>query len=128
MSASLSFELQEFEKNYFLSWEVLTQCQNTVTVILKVGNSVYFECKKSNSSISLQEIASDSKLYTSTAVPILTITVNESKLLKQSTSSGAITDQRARKIGYIYNFCIEDANDDDFNDVYVNIVGWSKRG
>ena len=37
-------------------------------------------------------------------------------------------DQRARKVGYVYDFCIEDWTDDDYNDVYVNIVGWAKKG
>lgn len=59
---------------------------------------------------------------------VLTITVNESSQLKQSITSGAITDQKARKVGYNYSFCIEDSNDDDYNDVYVNIVGWAKKG
>lgn len=33
-----------------------------------------------------------------------------------------------KKVGYVYDFCIEDSEDDDFNDVYVNIVGWAKKG
>lgn len=60
--------------------------------------------------------------------PILTITVNEAKSLQQSITSGAVNDQRARKVGYVYNFCIEDSTDDDYNDVYVNIIGWAMKG
>lgn len=128
MSASLSFELQEFKNGYFLAWEVLTQCQNTVSVVLKVGNEVYINANKTNGGTYLQKIAQDSKDLNSNNIPILTITVNESSLLKQNITSGAINDQKARKVGYVYDFCIEDQNDDDYNDVYVNIVGWAKKG
>lgn len=46
MAASLTFELEQFPKGYFLAWNVSTQCWNTVSVTLKVGNTVYFSVKK----------------------------------------------------------------------------------
>lgn len=128
MATSLSFELEQFQNGYFLVWDILTQCQNTVNVTLKVGNTVYFSCDKTNHSQSLQFIAHGSSDHNVSGTPILTITVNEASILKQSLTSGAINDQKARKVGYVYDLCIEDQNDNDYNDVYVNIVGWSKKG
>lgn len=128
MAASLTFELEQFPKGYFLAWSVSTQCANTVTVTLKVGNTVYFSGSKTNHSTGLQLINQNSRTHDCNGTPILTITVNESSQLKQSVTSGAINDQRARKVGYVYDFCIEDSTDDDYNDVYVNIVGWAKKG
>lgn len=128
MSASLSFELEQFPKGYFLAWSVSTQCRNTVTVTLKAGNTVYFSATKTNYSTDMQLISQKFYDHNHTETPILTITVNESTALKQSITSGAITDQRARKVGYVYDFCIEDSTDDDYNDVYVNIVGWARKG
>lgn len=128
MAASLTFELEQFPKGYFLAWSVSTQCQNTVNVTLKVGDTVYFSANKGNRSTNLQMISQANRTHDCNGTPVLTITVNESKTLKQSITSGAINDQRARKVGYVYDFCIEDAGDDDYNDVYVNIVGWAKKG
>ncbi len=128
MAASLTFELEQFPKGYFLAWSVSTQCQNTVNVTLKVGDTVYFSANKGNRSTNLQMISQANRTYDCNGTPVLTITVNEAKTLKQSITSGAINDQRARKVGYVYDFCIEDAGDDDYNDVYVNIVGWAKKG
>ncbi|MBD5111497.1 MAG: hypothetical protein HDT42_03045 [Ruminococcaceae bacterium] len=128
MAASLTFELEQFPKGYFLAWSVSTQCANTVTVTLKVGNTVYFSGSKTNHSTGLQLISQSNRTHDCNGTPILTITVNESSQLKQSVTSGAINDQRARKVGYVYDFCIEDSTDDDYNDVYVNIVGWAKKG
>lgn len=95
---------------------------------LKVGNTVYFSGSKTNHSTGLQMINQNNRTHDCNGTPILTITVNESNTLKQSVTSGAINDQRARKVGYVYDFCIEDSTDDDYNDVYVNTVGWAKRG
>ena len=128
MAASLTFELEQFPKGYFLAWSVSTQCQNTVNVTLKVGDTVYFSANKGNRSTNLQMISQANRTHDCNGTPMLTITVNEAKTLKQSITSGAINDQRARKVGYVYDFCIEDAGDDDYNDVYVNIVGWAKKG
>ena len=128
MSATLSFELEQFQKGYFIAWDVLTQCANTVEVKLTAGGTTYLSANKTNRSTSLQLLSQNSADYNENSTMILTITVNESSLLKQSLTSGAINDQKARKVGYNYSFCIEDSNDDDYNDVYVNIVGWAKKG
>ena len=40
--ATLTFELEQFSKGYFLAWIVTTQCWNKVEVTLKVGNTEYF--------------------------------------------------------------------------------------
>ena len=126
--ASLTFELEQFSKGYFLAWNVTTQCWNKVEVTLKVGNTEYLHASKTNRSTGLQVITQSSRDHNSGETPILTINVPESAQLKQSTTSGAITDLRARKVGYVYDFCIEDQDDEDYNDVYINIVGWAKKG
>ena len=124
----LSFELEQFPKGYFLAWTVTTQCRYKVSVTLKVGNTVYFQAEKRDADTNLQILSQDSRIHDCEGTPVLTIKVNESTKLKQSLTSGAINDLRARKVGYDYDFCIEDSEDDDFNDVYVNIVGWAKKG
>lgn len=128
MAASLTFELDQLPKGYFLAWNVSTQCWNSVNVTLKVGNTVYFTGGKDNRNTGLQMIAQGGRTHDCDGAPILTITVNEASTLKQNVTSGAINNHRACKIGYIYNFCIEDYTDDDYNDVYVNIIGWEKKG
>ena len=31
-------------------------------------------------------------------------------------------------VGQIYTFCIEDSTDEDYNDFYINIAAWDKKG
>lgn len=52
--ASLTFELEQFSKGYFLAWIVTTQCWNKVEVTLKVGNTEYLHASKTNRSTGLQ--------------------------------------------------------------------------
>lgn len=126
--ATVSFELEQFPQGYFLAWNVNTQCMNRVEVTLSAGNTVYFSAKKENESTSFQMINQSNRIHDHKETLILTISIPNSAQIKQSLTSGAISDQRARKVGYVYDICIEDDKDDDFNDVYVNIVGWARKG
>lgn len=47
--------------------------------------------------------------------------------IKQSLSSANISDTFARKVGCVYDICIEDSSN-DFNDIYLNIAAWSRKG
>jgi hypothetical protein len=59
----------------------------------------------------------------------VTVTINEATIeLKNSKTAGAIMDNSGRKVGYVYDVCIEDSTDDDYNDIYINLVGWERRG
>lgn len=128
MSASLTFELDQFHKGYFLAWEVLSQTASTGIITLKAGNKTYFTASKNNSTTGLLLLAQDSADYNQNETLTLTVTVNGATQLKQSLTSGAINDEKARKVGYTYSFCIEDWTDNDYNDYYINIVGWARKG
>ncbi len=56
------------------------------------------------------------------------IEINESSEIRQSIASNSITDSNANKVGQIYSFCIEDQGDEDYNDFYINISAWSRKG
>ncbi len=128
MAKTATFNLEEMKPGYFLAWTITAQCAYTYNITLKAGSSVIFNAKKTNSSSSFQVLAQSSSDYSGGNL-VLTITCNEAtQELKSSTPSGSITDPNARTVGYVYTICIEDANDLDFNDVYVNIVGWKKKG
>ncbi len=128
MAKTATFTLEEMKPGYFLAWTVTTQCMYTYNITLTAGSTVIFNVNKSNTSTNFQLISQSSANYSGGNL-VLTITCNEAaQELKSSTPSGSITDPSARTVGYVYSICIEDAGDLDFNDVYVNIVGWKKKG
>ncbi len=107
---------------------VLSQCGNTATITLKAGNQTIFETSKKTGEWHLQVLNQGHADLTATEIPKLTITVNEATQIKPWIHSGAITDQIGKKLGYTYNVCLEDSNDDDYNDIYVNVAGWARKG
>jgi hypothetical protein len=127
--AQSTFELDQFVSGYFLVWNISTQCANTVNVKLTAGSKTYTDVSKTNSDWHFQLLEQKSAVFGNEGILRLTITSNQATSpLKQSITAGAINDAKARKVGYVYSICIEDQNDDDYNDVYVNIVAWAKQG
>ena len=126
---TITLSLDQFPRGYYLAWTVASQCYNTINVKIIAGERVYFNKNKTNHDTKLQIFAQDSAIYQGEPNLRLVITVNEAtKELQSSISSGAITNRTAKRVGYVYDFCIEDDIDEDFNDVYINIVGWERSG
>lgn len=129
MSKTANFTLQEIKSGYFIAWNVATQCAYTYDIVLKSGNTEIFHASKTNHSTGFQMIEQGHADFTGSQDLILTVTCNEaSKELKSSIPSGSITDPSAKTVGYVYDICIEDSGDMDFNDVYINLVGWKSKG
>lgn len=125
--ANLSFYLSEFPKDYFLFWTVSTQCEKKVYVKLSVNGKTFFEARKTDADKSLKVIRQDYGTITA-ANPELYIEVDDSSSLQQSMVSGLIADDRNQRVGFVYDYCIESGNEDLFNDVYINVVGWKQKG
>lgn len=125
--AKLNFYLSEFSKNDFLFWTVSTQCEKVVCVRLIVNGKVFFEAKKTDSDKTLKVIRQD---YGTIAAdnPELYIEVDDSTSLQQSIVSGLIADNKKQRVGFVYDYCIETGDDNLFNDVYINVVGWKRKG
>lgn len=119
-----TIELGQFEKDYLIAWHVCTQCYNSAYVKLYAGSTVFFDVAKTTTSTSLQKIAMNHAFVNTTDTLYLKIDVNTPYNLKIGDVSGQFSNENGRKVGYIYNYCIEDALDNDYNDVYVNIIGW----
>ena len=123
------FYLSSFKKNDFLLWSVCTQAYENFRVVLKDDSYTYFDVSKQQHSTELQKIVQDSAFYRGGSNLCLIITYeNHSLDVHDSKVSGSILDSMAREVGYSYTFCIEDGTDDDYNDAYISIIGWRKKG
>lgn len=125
--AKKEYKLPEIKAGMFMCWNVCTQtsAKHTITLKDKTGKS-YFVYTKDNTSASYQFLGqgnSDVK-----GELILTVDCPESAELKQSIDANTITDSSGGTVGHGYEFCIEDWTDEDYNDVYIDIVAWSKKG
>jgi hypothetical protein len=130
MAASTTLYLKNFKPNDFMAWHVVTQAGNTATIVLKDNNKVYCTAKKTNRSGDIQMIEEGSAFYGGAGDLRVEITVNEGaqKDLDVSPSSNAILDKQSNTVGFVYTYCVEDWLDKDYNDFYIHIVGWNKKG
>lgn len=128
MPKATTFEFSEFKPGYFLAWTITSQCGNTGSVKITAGNTTLVTARKITGDWNLKLLAQGSATINSNIVKV-TVTINEATIeLKNSKSAGAILDNSGRKVGYVYDVCIEDSYDDDYNDIYINLVGWERKG
>jgi hypothetical protein len=97
---------------------------------LKDDKKQYFSARKSSGSSSLQIIEEGHDTYVGGASLRVEITVDQSRQtdLDVSQSNSAIMDKQSNPVGFVYDYCVEDAGDKDYNDIYINVVGWNKKG
>lgn len=129
MASSKKYFLREFQNGDFMLWSVCSQAYNKFTVVIKDDKKTYANIKKTDTSTSLKKLSQDSSEYKGGSNLRVEVTFDNKKVeVKESILSGGITDSVSNTVGYVYTYCIEDGTDDDYNDVYINIVAWRKKG
>ena len=126
--AKKEFKLTEIKKGYNIAWTVCSQCLFTGTITLTDNaGKVYFQYPKTNRSTSYQVLGQGYHDFTGDVL-YLYVDIPESAEINQSITANNVTDSHAGKVGQVYSFCIEDSTDEDYNDFYIHIVGWAKKG
>jgi hypothetical protein len=122
--------LPQIKKGYFMEWTVASQCWNSCTVTLYDDTKTYFQVNKAfERNGSLKLLAQSEAVCENTGSSLkLKVEFPSSTVVMCSDSPGGVTNQSLETVGYVYSFCFEDTTDDDYNDVYVNIVGWKNKG
>lgn len=112
-----------------IQWTVTSQCQQTFKVELSQKNSggdytTLMVANKSTSSAEYTLIQNDSKVIS--GVDVVRLSIGESgrnykyKIITKSHDVECYGDKKC----ITYSIFVEDQTDDDFNDIYINIVGW----
>ena len=126
--ASQKYILTEIKKGYNLSWYVCSQCYYAGTIKLYDDTGkVYFTCSKTSGSTSYQSLAQGHDDFTGNEL-YLSVEIPQSTKIQQSITANSVTDAHAVKVGQVYGFCIEDSTDEGYNDFYIDVVGWAKKG
>lgn len=117
-------------KGYFMFWGVCTQCQNLCNVSMKDTKHQYFKYEKTSTSTSLLMLGQGNASLENDDLQIVIEypSISDPNSIMRSLSTNTITDQDGNTVGQAYNICIEDQNNNDYNDIYINVVGWKKKG
>ncbi|MCM1499770.1 MAG: dockerin type I repeat-containing protein [Clostridium sp.] len=124
-SNKVTIKLDTFDKGEYLSWFVTTQAANEVIITLKDDSKTYFKEKKKSLDIA-PPLAVGNAQYTGNNL-VLEISIPESDNVRAIPTATSIITATGKVVGHSFNCCGEDWNDDDFNDFYVNIVGWKSK-
>jgi len=124
--ASKTFNIDSFPQGYYMSWFVTTQAAYNVEAKLYDSNKTYFQNSKQNTNIN-PPLAQGAENIEGTSLK-LDITETSSNQLNSSINTYNITNEDGTIVGYGYNITIEDATDNDYNDVCVVLVAWKSRG
>ncbi|MFI3322358.1 MAG: hypothetical protein R3Y50_07515 [Rikenellaceae bacterium] len=131
MASKIIF-LEEIKQGTYMYWNICTQACFDFKVEIKDSGigKVYFSKEKAFSqSGDIYNLSDGSNLATVMGDNLtIEITSTYSKELKSSINSYGVNDTSGKTIGKGYNICIEDSDDNDFNDLYINIIAWEKRG
>ena len=121
----VTIQLGAFDKGEYLSWFVTTQASYEVTITLKDDGKTYFTGKKKSTNIA-PPLAIGNDVYTGNNLR-LEISIPESDDIKTLPTMSAIITNTGKICGHNFICCGEDWNDADYNDFYVNIVGWQSK-
>lgn len=122
--------LPELKKGYYIFWNICTQCYNSCTVEMKGDNgdgNRYFKYSKTSTDTGLTVMGENSADLKDNDLKIM-IDIPAASSIKTSNNSSIITDSDGLTVGNVYSFCVEDYTDNDYNDIYINVVGWKKKG
>lgn len=121
----ITIPLNRFEKGEYLSWFVTTQAAYEVTVTLKDDRKTYFSKKKKSLSIT-PPLAVGSDEYIGDNL-VLEVFIPESKEIRALPTTNTITADTGKVVAHTFTCCGEDWIDNDFNDFYINLVGWKSK-
>lgn len=123
------YDVSEIKKGYFICWSVCTQCWNACKVELKDECKTYFSYTKGfERNGQLKMLGQGSADCAGSKLELIVTCDTDTGEIRQSINSYNVTDGKAATIGHGYNLCIEDSTDEDYNDVYVDLIGWKNKG
>lgn len=124
--ATKQLKLESFIKGDHLTWYATTQACNKVIVTLADNKKVYFKKDKQSREIEppLHQGAGRQEGDELT----LTIEIPDSKELKTWINNTAILSPEGKTVGECFTLCAEDAEDEDYDDVQISVIGWKKKG
>ena len=134
MANTRKFILEQVKDEDIIFINACSQCTSLAEIRFEgLDNSIVL--KKTNSSSALQRLDGGFQAIRKGPAPLsLTITITgqttPDKKMKviQNTFIMANKNGKEQGINYVYNIEDVDDGDEDFNDYYINVVAWHRRG
>ena len=110
-----------------MSWFMTTQSSCKFEVILKDSSKTYVDVTRAQVNIS-PPLAIGYDTIAGSDLMLVVTNLSTSITLKSTTFNYSVVAPSNQIVGQGFSLCIEDNNDDDFNDLYVNLIAWVSKG
>lgn len=124
--ANKSYYVTNFNKGYYMTWNMNTQAAFNITVILKDSVKTYVNASDSSTNIDPPLSQGSSMIFGDNLM--LEVKIPQSSNIRASIESYNITREDGKVVGYGFDLCVEDSNDMDYNDLYVSMACWKTKG
>lgn len=122
------FPIPNFNQGMYMVWHVSSQTASQFQVTLKDDTKEYFSEKNGeyrSDTVSVLSVG-DHKIEGNKLT--LTLDINSGSVKPPIINSVAIVGNTSSPAGYMYHLCIEDHEDNDYNDICVMMTAWNRRG
>jgi hypothetical protein len=128
---SKTFALGEILPNYYVFWTVTSQYGDTCNVVIKDRSSEFCNVSKTDTVSSLKLLSQSNHMRPNTGSVEVIITADNADSIYASCVPKDISDEEGNQVGYNYAICfqcLKNGQPGVFNDIYVNVVAWAKKG
>lgn len=123
------YNVSEIQRGYFICWNICTQCWNACKIELRDDTKTYFSYeKKFEKDGHIRMLGQGSAGCIGSNLRLIVTCDTDTGEIRQSINSYNVTDNKAATVGHGYNLCVEDSTDEDYNDIYVDLIGWKNKG
>ena len=124
------FDLEHVQKGDVLFMSGCSQCASTGTISIEGPLDRPLVLRKTDGDSTPRPLEGDSgtAIVTGDGPIRLKVEINVNSDLKVIKSGVLIADRDGKEQGLHFAFDIEDGTDNDFNDYWVNVACWHRRG
>ena len=123
------FELEHIKKGDVIYMSACSQCNSTGRISIEGPLSHPLVLRKDSGSSDIKPLVGEATAVVTGAGGIqLKVEINVNSELKVIKSGILITDRDGKEQGLHFAFDIEDGTDNDFNDYWVSVACWHRRG
>lgn len=115
----------DMPQGYFLSWFCTTQAGYRITATLRDENKTYFSNSKASTDID-PPLAIGADTFSGTKLRLI-IDIPQSAKIKMETNKNFVEIEGV-EVARCFTWLIEDSDDNDYNDLHLSLIGWTRRG
>ena len=123
------FELEHIKKGDVIYMSACSQCSSKGSISIDGPLSNPLVLRKTSDSSDIKPLEGDATaIVTGDGAIRLKVEIDVNKELKVIKSGVLISDRDGKEQGLHFAFDIEDGTDNDFNDYWVSVACWHRRG